>query len=97
MIKVSHPKWDRNLIDKSMKAFDLNTYNKRRKYLINIDELSALNLDPLDKYDRIRYLYENDAERERIGKSGHPPKERSLKTKGEVKKSYSKNSWSCFY
>lgn len=58
---VSHPVYDEDAINRLHPMFDEKVYSQRRKYLISLDEVSAGSLKTNDKYDRIRYLREEES------------------------------------
>lgn len=57
-----HPTWEKDKIMRGHKNFDENVFNDRREYLIGMDEYVANSLSHEDKYDRIRYLREIEAQ-----------------------------------
>lgn len=56
--KIKHPEWDMDKCSVYSKKFDRNEFEKRRKYLLSMNDLDALTLDKIDMYDRMRYKNE---------------------------------------
>lgn len=60
---IEHPAWDKSRIAIRGKKFDIEYYNQRRDYLINLDEYQVHTLCIDDMYDRARYLKEEIAKK----------------------------------
>lgn len=58
---VVHPTWDKAQITKGARAYDEKVYLERKRYLLSIDEMTAIILPTEDLYDRTRYFREIEA------------------------------------
>lgn len=59
---LNHQTWDKAAVTLGHRGFDEKIYKERREYLVSLDETSAIGLNTDDKYDRICYLRENEAQ-----------------------------------
>ena len=59
---VFHPVWDVSKYDPLSRSFDVDYADKRKQYLISLDETSACYLDRSDLYDRIRFIKQGYAQ-----------------------------------
>lgn len=89
---VVHPIWDKNLYAIGSRSFDPRYFDDRRAYLISVTEDESVTLEHEDKYDRIRYLREDEgtAFLRAIGNSGgkggaNPQGKEEIPTKGKFK------------
>ena len=57
-LQIEHPKWDREKYEFSMATFDQAYADERKRYLVKLSEVEALNLGRDDAYDRRRFMGE---------------------------------------
>lgn len=62
-VKISHPIWDFSKTDLNSRSFDEKIYKERRAYLLSLNEFQAYSLCPVDKYDRLKFLGEEEGMR----------------------------------
>lgn len=60
MEAVNHPEWEAAKVTKGNHDFCSDEYDKKRSYLVDLKESEASTLNTANKYDRIRFLRENE-------------------------------------